>query len=137
MMSKQNGGVVPKDLKSMNKICVSRRVHRLSWGDRKGRNKMPSTNENRWSNEDFQLGAKIGQGHFGNVYCATYNRIEDVVGENTLRTKTRRGFSKKDRMNNFNVVAIKCFSKGCTQANGVEGSRTLKLLKREINIHSQ
>lgn len=84
----------------------------------------------RWSDADFIVKEKIGKGHFGNIYRAINTRKEfDQECETNQRSS--------NQLNKPSTIALKCFSKRAILTNYREGGRTLQLLKREINIHSQ
>jgi serine/threonine protein kinase len=110
-------------LSATQRFNVSRRVHHLSWGERKKTMRNKCT---LWSKTDFIVGEMIGKGHFGNIFRAIYRRNENET--------CRKAYSL---LENSSIVALKCFSKSAILSNHNEGGRTLQLLRREINIHSQ
>jgi serine/threonine protein kinase len=100
-------------------------VHPSSFGRLLDRRERLASCNIPWSIEDFRIQGVIGQGRFGIVYKAVYNRREqDPEGHTMLRTGQE--------------VALKSFSK----ANLLDQRHKcrqcfVKLLRREINIHSQ
>jgi len=72
-----------------------------------------------WNSRDFSLEDKIGQGHFGQVYRASYKTSENKTKDPTT------------------VVALKRFSKEKIAESKDRGSRAHELLQREVQIHSQ
>jgi len=74
----------------------------------------------KWSSADFGIRTTIGMGQFGTIYRAVYKGGDD--GQLLP--------PKKD-----NVIALKCFAKSKLLRS--ENSRSLELLRREVNIQSQ
>ena len=72
-----------------------------------------------WNSRDFSLEEKIGQGHFGQVYRATYKTSENNAKDPNT------------------VIALKRFSKAKIAEAKDRGSRAHELLQREVQIHSQ
>jgi serine/threonine protein kinase len=109
-------------------IQVSRHVHRSSWGRRRnhGGKQKPRL---LWSALDFHIKERIGKGHFGNIYVAFYRHrwFKDDADTKSI----------KEPIRSLDAVALKCFLKDAMLANHKKGGRSIQLLKREVNIHSQ
>lgn len=105
-------------------FAVSSHVHPASYGKRKKR----VTRSDPWTREDFDVREKLGQGRFGTVYKAAYERNDEPNKENLSTTPLLRQGSN---------VALKRFSKHDIQSAQKQGDFCAASICNEINIHSQ
>ena len=96
---------------------VGRRVHRSSHGKRQSTAEAEQSSDSLvkpslWSMQDFDFVKEVGKGHYGYVVLANYKQ-------------------------GSNKVAVKRLSKRKIIDDARKGGKALKLLKREIEIHSQ